>query len=219
MSWSEVYKINNNMKRTINEQLRDMMFRPVRLITTTSTYVPEKTGLYRVICVGAGGGSYSDSYSSNAASGGGGGGVAIKTIRLDKTSSYDITVSSLASFGNILTAANGASGGRTEGGAGGTASGGDYNFDGEKGIRSGGISETTLVRGGSIGVVIGDLCRQVCLPCSIDDEAYLLTYGDSILNYGGGAPACIIVPGGNNVYLSYDGLPACVIIIPLEMEE
>ena len=48
MSWGEVFKINKNMKRALNEQLRDLKFQEVKIITSTGTYTPTKTGLYKV---------------------------------------------------------------------------------------------------------------------------------------------------------------------------
>ena len=55
MSWGEVGRLNNNFKKPLNEQMRDMQYKPLRIITSTTTYKPEKTGLYKIICVGAGG--------------------------------------------------------------------------------------------------------------------------------------------------------------------
>lgn len=216
MSWGEVFKINNNMKKALNEQMRDLKFQPLRVITANTTYTPEKTGLYKIICVGAGGKSTT---SGNVAYGGGGGGVAIKTMRLEKTSSYNVTVGTTASFGNILTATSGgnASG---DGGRGGTASGGDNNFSGENGSSVYNATATSLAKGGSVGVYIGELSRQIVHSYSANDSGYSLFCGDSVLGYGGGAPAGVIFKQSYNTqYVSYNGLPACVIIIPLEMEE
>ena len=107
MSWAEVFKINKNMKRALNEQIRDLKCNPMRVITTTQSFTPEKTGLYKVICVGAGADSYGNttSYSSDMiAEAGSGGGVALKTIKLYSSKSYNVTVSTTASFAYDSTA-------------------------------------------------------------------------------------------------------------------
>lgn len=214
MSWGEVYKINSNMNRAINEQLRDMMFRPLRIITTTGTYTPEKTGLYQVICVGSGGdGNVWDS-GNHYSAGGGGGGVAIKTIRLESTTSYNVTVSTTASFGNILSATSGA-GGSTP--TGGTASGGDYNFTGETGAKGSLKNDVyTVSRGGSVGVVISGLSRQISYTTT---SGTFHIYGEGILQYGGGGAATGSYNSGEDKWVEDAGQPAAVIIIPLEMEE
>ena len=136
MSWSEVFKINKNMKRALDEQMRDAIALPMRIITTSTTYTPEKTGIYKVICVGAGGksgGATGSSMSGVYGDSGGGGGVAIKTLKLLSSESYNITVGSSASFSNILTATSGGNGAKNSPGSGGTATGGDYNFSGGNG--------------------------------------------------------------------------------------
>lgn len=224
MSWGEVFKINKNMKRALNEQLRDLKFQPIRIITTTTTYTPEKTGLYKVICVGAGGnGGYSNSVGSVGAGSGGGGGVAIKTIKLDSDTSYSVTVSATASFAynsEAITATAGGYGLSNVAGAGGTASGGDYNYTGESGSNTGTISTGTShvpPATGSVGVFISDLTRS---PSPDYADSKIFPYGDSLLNYGGGGTAYGYYNGSGSYggYASV-GKPAAVIIIPIEMEE
>ena len=235
MSWGEVKKINNNMTRTINEQLRDMKYQTLRIITTTTTYKPEKTGLYKIICVGKGGDGAFDYSSSTSYRGraGGGGGVAIKTMRLSSSSSYSVTVSTTASFAagsTIITATAGVTaGGGTSGtdGAGGTASGGDYNFSGTTGKRE--EDEFYAPSPGSVGVWIAGLSNTPApyIGTLIDAGGSsplvyctAFPYGDSILNYGGGGTGAAFYSsstyrGGHNT----TGKPAAVIIIPLELEE
>lgn len=227
MSWGEVLKINKNMRRSIDEQLQDIKYNPIRVITATGNYVPEKTGLYKVICVGKGGAGAS--YSSGTygyAMSGGAGGVALSTLRLVAGTSYAITVSTTASFGNLLTATSGASAvsNKTSGGTGGTASGGDYNFPGGNGVDvdvdSGGIAN-----GASVGVLITELVRKHPQYCANMETN--LWYGDSVLNYGAAGPAYSqkYTTTEDNMYVTrtrgkgYPGLSAAVIIIPIEMEE
>lgn len=221
MSWAEVFKINSNMKKPLNEHLRDMKFQSVRIITATGTFTPEKTGLYKVICVGAGG---DGDTTSNYVAAGGGGGVAIKTLRLLSTKSYNVTVSSTASFthdNGSITATAGADGNTSalssDGGAGGTASGGDYNYTGSNGDDDRGYD--TIPLPGSVGVYISDLSRQKSVTRVYGESAIEIPYGDNLLGYGGGA--CGVAMGSpsstNRIYLT--GQPAAIIIVPLELEE
>ena len=220
MSWGEISRINSNMKKTLNEQLREHSFTILKVITETGTYTPEKTGLYRGICVGAGGnGVNSSSTSTYLSIGGGGGGVAIKDMVLSSTTSYNVTVSTYAQFGAELIANGGTTGGYsgssvTTEPVGGTASGGDYNFQGERGwVRS----KTNLpARGGSVQCVIPGLNKDIFVADAMYNK---LRYGNSILGYGGGGPAVIgYLDGSYNRDYHLSGLPAAVIIIPLELE-
>ena len=222
MSWGEVFKINSNMKKPLNAQIRDMTCLPMRVITSSTTYKPEKTGIYKVICIGAGGGSGGErgnNASSTVANGGGGGGVAIKTLRLLSTQSYNITVGATASFSNELTAYAGGSGTYSSVGSGGSASGGDYNYTGGSGKGDNG-STNQSVDGGGVGVSIQGLSRKIIVHESdLTNYGVDLAYGESVLSYGGGAPSMMYVSGTYYYYLSKTGQPAAVIIIPLEMEE
>ena len=226
MSWGEVYKINSNMKKPLNEQLRDFEFQPVRIITTTGTYTPEKNGTYRVICVGAGGNgaSYANGTNNRAASGGGGG-VAIKTLKLLKSSTYNVTIGTTASFSydsNSLTATAGsnadAGGGSAIVGKGGTASGGDYNYPGTSGSTS--EADRAIIQPGSVGVYIGCLSQSKTAWAVVNGNVAELRYGDSILGYGGSGNGFSDGPASSSYGKAETaGLPAAVIIIPLEMEE
>ena len=217
MSWAEVGKINSNMKRSLNDMLRDMMYRPMRIITETGTYTPEKTGIYKVICIGAGGkGGYSSASNTYGASSGAGGGVAVKNIRLTKNTSYAVTVSSTASFGTYLTAtAGGSASSATSETSGGTAVGGDYNYTGQSGTPSGYKSDLRP-KGGSVGVAFPELHRTLHYTYNSN---VILEYGDSILAYGGGGSAWGNYSGSTGNGFGCPGLPAAIIIIPLEMEE
>ena len=227
MSWSQVFKINKNMKRALNEQIRDLKCTPIRVITTTGTYTPEKTGLYKIICVGAGGtGSCTDTSESSAnnvyASSGGGGGVAIITQHLLSSQSYSVTVSTTASFSNIVSATGGES--KSISGVGGTASGGDYNFAGVRGTGSAGGVDVGR-NGGGVGVYLTELSRDSVFVKYFTalSPSVSLKYGQNILGFGGGGPATVYKTGttGSPSYEGncVPGLPAAVIIIPLEMEE
>ena len=225
MSWAEVFKINSNMKKPLNEQLRDIKHQPIRIITATGAFTPEKNGLYKVICVGAGGnGSHDDDSNYVSVASGGGGGVAISILRLDKTHSYNVTVGTTASFtheSGSLTATAGGNGDadESEPGIGGSASGGDFNYPGLNGSYIFSTSSNKLVTAtpGSVGVFISDLSRRGDVEWVIlNSVARKMTYGDSIITYGGAG-------NGFGEYMakgaSMHGLPAAVIIIPVEMEE
>lgn len=213
MSWGEVFAINTNMQKPLNEQLREMKFLPIRVITESTTYTPEKTGLYKVICVGAGGSGFTDTSSSSyRASGGAAGGVAIKTLTLSASQSYNVTVGTTASFSTTLTATAGTS--TRSGGAGGTGTGGDYNFTGEIGQNK--SEKNSPMKGGSVGVVISDLARSRDTMYVSGSYAFTLPYGDSLLGHGGGGTAIV---DASLEGMKTSGLSAAVIIIPLEMEE
>ena len=241
MSWGETCKINKNMKRALNEQIRDMKYHPIRVITSTGTYTPEKTGLYRVICVGAGGDGLRSCKGSGDSyyyymTGGSAGGVAIKDIKLTAGTSYSVTVSNTASFGNEMSATAGVTGyysywgGSVVSPSGGIASGGDYNFNGQVGNVYNTYSSTynsatakwsdstngTSANGASVGVVISDVCRRY----AFHNGTQGLWFGTSILEYGGGAPSSLDKSNSTHDTLTVNkGLPAAIIIIPLEMEE
>ena len=228
MSWAEVFKINKNMKRSIDEQLQDMKFQPIRVITANTTYTPEKTGLYKIICVGKGGNGYGDNNSPQTKGvAGGGGGVSIKIARLTKGSSCNVTVGTTASFvsGSIsLSATAGGDGGwNTTSAVGGSGTGGDYNYTGETGTYT--TEHYKSPTGGSVGVYISDLHRQMTgvLTLGLDDDrdkpvAVMYTMGRGILSFGGGGTGAGYVEYGYGG-VSINGQPAAVLIIPIEMEE
>lgn len=223
MSWGEVFKINNNIKKPFNELLCDAMYTPIRIITTTGTYTPERTGKYRIICIGAGADSNYSLYSSTFYLGGGGaGGVAIKDMRLLSSDSYNVTIGTTASFGNTLTATGGTQYRYSSSSAiiepvGGTASGGDYNYTGGSGITGKTASPNSVdsVNGGSVGVDIGELTRQYVFNNRVNTER---RHGKSILRYGGGGSHSIVKDNGDH-HSKGTGFPAAILIIPLEMEE
>lgn len=229
MSWAEIFKINKNMRRSLDEQLQDMKFQPIRVITANTTYTPEKTGLYKIICVGKGGYGYAsvNSGSQVQAWSGGGGGVAIKTIRMTKGDNCNITVGTTASFvkGDISISATAGGNGTWNAGTvvGGSGAGGDYNYTGENGAYMNDIYVCPI--GGSVGVYISDLHERGIGTITLGGNdsrdtpvTVMYTMGRSILGFGGG--------GSSGAYSDYsyggvdvDGLPAAVLIIPIEMEE
>lgn len=237
MSWGEVYKINNNMKRSINEQLRDLKFQEIKIITSSGTYTPTKTGLYKVICVGAGGNGYCVENSSTAygSAAGGGGGVAISTLTLSSSVSYTVTVSSTASFVYsdeiTLTATSGGVGVNARvGGSGGTASGGDNNYTGTSGNYTGNMVTFTAPVGGGVSVYISDLSytpypiiNTLIDTSGSSNKYYTLSfnYGDCLLGYGGGGTGAVRQTSSTSNYPGTitNGRPAAIIIIPLELEE
>lgn len=235
MSWGEVGKINNNYKRALNEQMRDLKFQELHIITSTGTYTPPKTGLYKVICVGAGGkGAASGVSGSVGGTGGGGGGVAIKTLKLSVGSSYSVTVGTTASFvydtDTILTAtAGGDASGSSKVGTGGTASGGDTNYIGGAGLKT--DSSYVVAEGGTVGVFLSGLYTKpveiapLAVAYGDTSQAVNFPFGGCILNYGGGGAGAGCRYKTNNEgdtwseIRSMPGKPAAIIIAPLEMEE
>jgi hypothetical protein len=210
-----------NTKLTqMSTQMRDSRFLPMRIITSTTTFTPEKNGTYKIICVGAGGNG--DYYSKTVASGGGGG-VAIKTLPLSKSSTYNITVGTTASFSygsNSITATAGGSAdaGDREGWDGGTASGGDYNFVGTSGdyeYDESGICPPP----GSTGVFLSELSESKTTNVTVLGTTFIVPYGNSILGYGGSGNAVYnYASSSSSAAAKTNGMPAAVIIIPLELE-
>ena len=235
MGWSEVFKINSNLKKPLNKQIQDMKFQPVRVITATGTYTPEKTGLYKIICVGAGGNGYCGNSSYYGGASGGGGGVAIKTMTLSSSTNYSVTVNTgTASFAYSGGAITALPGGTPTSiyitpdaiGVGGTASGGDYNFTGEDGSYTGKNIADIAPRPGSVGVFISDLSKPSYVVGHTFSSSYTgvptieYQYGGSILGYGGGGTgASYYVSSTNRGSHSKSGQPAAVIIVPMELEE
>ena len=219
MSWAETMKINNNVKKTLNEQIREARFLPLRLLTYSDTFTPEKTGIYKVICVGAGG---SGQANGTYVGGGGGGGVAIKTLKLFSTMRYEVTVSeNTASFAyddTAITATSGESATTSASNfAGGTAYGGDFNYSGTQGI--GRVTASGRIpMSGSVGVFISELTMSKSTTVTVDGNVVEMPYGDGILGYGGGGTG---IRYGSNSSQSKElpGQSPVVIIIPLEMEE
>lgn len=214
MSWAETIKINSNMGVPINEQLRNNRFMPVRIITEAGTYTPEKSGYYKVICVGAGGSGYARKRSGSNAyydtSCGGAGGVAIKTYHLLSTESYTVSIDTSVTFNNELTATRGGSGNSNSNGAGGTASGGDYNFSGGT---SGGYCEANDgTKGASVGCFISELSEKIPF---FGTNNTVINSGMGILGHGQSGAICVDTSG--NILYQAAGSGACI-IIPLEYD-
>lgn len=213
---------NVNTKLTqMSTQMRDSKVVPMRIITASTTYTPEKTGTYRVICVGKGGDGYVSTSSNYHPEAGSGGGVAIKDIRLVKSQSYNITVSGTSSFSTLLTATAGGD----RGGTGGTGTGGDYNYTGEIGEEIENYTAEIPARAGAVGVAIVGLTQFLSSSVSFTDAvSFELRQGGGLLGYGGGGSGVCHNIGGstdsaNRKGFAQSGQPAAVIIIPLELEE
>lgn len=231
MSWAEVKKINNNMKIPLNEQIRNNQWQGSYVFSetsnTTMTFTPDKSGYYKIIVIGAGGKPSSikrGDYWYYCT--GGSGGVAIKNMYLSSATQYKIVFDAGASSASFNTSivATGGSDGEADGfdnpvGAGGTATGGDFNYPGISGVygRSyGGID----LKGSSVGVFIAGLMEKDVQYTSYTDssgDSYSTTAvsGNGILGYG--------YSSGYSKYSSATatnvGGDAAVIIIPLELEE
>ena len=208
MSWAEVHNINNNFKKPINEQIRELAYNPSYLFTTSTSFAPEKNGWYKVIVVGSGGASWEYSKTGNYYYQiGASGGVAVSTRKLLKSSSYSISIytenyTKSASFaGNIIAhSANNT--------VAGTAEGGDFNFSGLSG-RSGNLGSFVFAEGVDVGVVIPALHKSF--------ENQYGTSGQGILGYGASGGIGQAVP--SSIYAGHPDKQACVLIIPLEFEE
>ena len=190
--------VNDNFDKPLNQQIREMQYIGSYVFTSSTTFTPDKSGYYKVIVIGAGGANDKVGHSGDTTyASGGAGGVAIKNMHLLSTQEYTIDIKyGNSTFNKELAATAGGDGDayptRPAGGAGGTASGGDFNYDGLWGT----ASNNNPPKGGSVGVYIPGLM----LPYSTET-------GLGILGYGIGGT-------------SEDAAGrAAIIIIPLELEE
>lgn len=190
--------VNDNFDKPLNQQIREMQYIGSYVFTSSTTFTPDKSGYYKVIVIGAGGDYDEVGHGSDTLyASGGAGGVAIKNMHLLSTQEYtiDIKYYGNSTFNNELAATAGGDGDAyptEKGGAGGTASGGDFNYDGLGGT----VSVGNPPKGGSVGVFIPGLM----LPYSTET-------GLGILGYGIGGTSEDAAGG------------AAIIIIPLELEE
>lgn len=207
--------VNDNFNKPLNVQMRDLAYNGSYLITSSTDFSPDKSGLYKVICVGQGGTSKDKHY-------GGSGGVAIKTMHLDSSEIYPIVVDLIkTSFNGTIIANRGGDGypsssdylGRGEGG---TAVGGDFNYTGTSGE---GVSDG---EGADVGVFIPGLMNapeMVLAEYSSTvsyNSSYTIRSGYGILGYGGGQGGSVTANYSFRVGIHKGG---CVLIIPLELEE
>ena len=191
--------VNDNFDKPLNQQIREMQYIGSYVFTSSTTFTPDKSGYYKVIVIGAGGANDKVGHSGDTTyASGGAGGVAIKNMHLLSTQEYTIDIKYRNStFNGNLVATAGGNGdafppSSATGGAGGTASGGDFNYDGLRGT----VRVNNPPKGGSVGVFIPGLM----LPYSTET-------GLGILGYGIGGT-------------SEDAAGrAAIIIIPLELEE
>lgn len=255
MSWAEVFKINSNTKRALNEQIRDSQYKSSYLITESGTWTVPSTGYYKVFCVGAGGNINSGNGGSIFTDGGtfgsttylyigSAGGVAVKTLELNKGTSYTITIedppttytassTNKTSFGDIMYATTGGMGDTKNVTThqlpnGGVGSGGDYNFSGESGQVVTYSPGMRTIIGASVGCYIPELMRDnSAFSTAISDGTIYGTpnakSGLGILGYGSSQGyAAYVKSSSNGGVLGPVTTPkkgGCVLIIPLETEE
>lgn len=213
MSISEIAMlVNDNFNKSLNVQMRELAFNPMYLITSGTSFTPEKSGWYRIICVGKSGGG---SFSSSKQYGGGSAGVSISTMRLDSSITYPMTISTspttASSFDGTMMAYGGGNATASAYGDGGTATGGDYNYNGKSGAE---MTEDSLysIQGADVGVVISGLYDIIGSAHSGKYSAYT---GRGICGYGGGQGGM----GGDTIISSSIKPTGCILIIPLELEE
>lgn len=217
--------VNDNFDKPLNQQIRDMKYLPSYLFTSSRSFSVSKTGWYKVIVVGAGGenfiywnGSVQTIYT------GGSGGVAVSTLYLDKNNLCEIevhtdgfnTATGYYKFlyeDNDLRAYNGetAVDRYTDvPGKGGTASGGDFNYNGLDGS-----TYRTNAIGTDVGVFIPELMKvKTTIMCS-DNTAVTAVSGNGILGYGCGSGTYAVKTNS----VSTPKASGCVLIIPLELTE
>ena len=224
MSWKEIKKsVNDNLSIPLNQQIRNNRFLPARIITKTTDWVVERSGWYKIICVGAGGlAENSSSYTRS----GGSGGVSIKDTLLSSgdTVSIILTNGTVTAIGMIAEVGGDAT--TSTPGKGGKASGGDSNFSGKAGISSGSTNNRSLVDSTPVTVYIPEL-SFVNSMYEIEDADFPSTYfdksrtlGSSILGYGLGQGMwkAIDATGGIPETTKLNRSGVCI-VIPLEYTE
>lgn len=235
MNWGEVYKIN--------EHARGREFNNSYIFEGTSTQnwnVPFN-GYYKIIVVGAGGTGASKGIFSGSSmvdketAGGGAGGVAIKTILLNSSTTFqyiptttqiEFKTSSTATPVDMIATNGGngtATGSKLTGGAGGTATGGDFNYAGCTGTLLEGQGNGSVV-GASLGCFIQGLSSRV-EETRLDDDssgdryyALKVTSGYGILGHGAGDGWSKIKGSTalSPIAVQNEKQTGCVIVIPLE---
>lgn len=212
MSWGEVFKINNNMNLTINEQIRQLAFAGAYLFTQSASFKPDRNGYYKVIAVGAGA-KYSYGYL------GGSGGTGISTIALDNSKSYPIVIDSdgNVTFNSQITVTSGKSKGSSSSSvaSGGTSSGADFNYAGLDGTYHN-ATKGSVFNGTDTGVFIPELSKAISNTVSFSGEAYTVNTGHGILGYGAGGG--YVFHASSDTYSQPSG-GACVLIIPVELDK
>lgn len=196
--------VNSNFNKPLNEQARELKFSGSYLLTSSTTFTPEKSGWYKVIVVGSGGEpNVKQSGINYYATTGGSGGVAISTLFLVSSKSYPVEVTKLqSSFDGTIIALAGSDANDFEIGYGGTATGGDFNYSGNKGKSESHASTSFYINGTDVGVYIPELMRETfASDGEVSSGLGILGYG-SASAYGGSAAT--------------NGKGGCVLIIPLE---
>lgn len=219
MNWVDIYK-------TL-EIVRNNLFNDIYVTEESTTYTAPKNGYYKIICVGAGGDSEVLGWTNNKprCTSGSGGGVAIKTKRLSKGTNLSITITESTPSANGgascdgMFAGNGGKSGQTGKIVyGGTATGGDENYDGQSNEYSD-SKNPGIVNGGSVGCFFyGITMRDTASLYNTDNGTVYGGFG--ILGHGGGG-GCVANYNANAsermTYAYVKGQPAGVIIIPLPL--
>ena len=161
--------VNDNFNVPLNKQITDREFNVGQLITSDTTWIAPKNGIYKIICVGQGG-------KAIKRQPGAGGGVVVEKAILTKGDSFDITFPDRtgksngydtttidAKFGELCTA-YGATG--AYGGTGITSNG--IVYTGQAGYYSSGTN--TYGYGGSVGLYDRRYISEPVPPIPVRDS-------------------------------------------------
>lgn len=209
MSWAEVEK-----KLSIE---RDTSYSNMYVYENSATFTAPKTGYYKIICVGAGGaGATARDTSTALGIGGCSGGVAIKTKKMAKGATLSITISSDGTAScDGMSATKGYDRNyypsRPDYIVPGTATGGDYNYNGQTGT-----AQSQIGIGGSVGCILSGLMTRDVVTTAYNGATRQAYSGWGIFGHGGGASRVQFYDDGAMVaYSVSQQQPAGVIIIPL----
>lgn len=203
------------------EIVRNNLFNDIYIAESTTTYTAPKNGYYKIICVGAGGNAKTSMANNiyNCRSGAGGG-VATKIKRFSKNSTLSITISGgTASCDGMI--ANGGGNALSTGSnvaTGGTATGGDENYNGLDGEIVTGVSSSAT--GGSVGCLLNGITMRdtsaIAGASKTNSSSITIYSGFGILGHGGGA-GCGGIYDSNTYFpkIAMEAQPAGVLIIPM----
>lgn len=204
--------VNDNFDKPLNHQLREMKFLGSYLFTSGSSFRPNKSGWYKIIVVGGGGDSRVVSQYDRCEIGASGG-VVISTRKLSPSVSYSIVVTTINSIftyneSDIMKATRGSN---YASGIGGTAEGGDYQYNGLNGF-----SQTRgNTEGQNVGVYIPGISEKaISVGGDVTDGMATVNSGYGILGYGASPGA-----SANPTVVGTSRDTGCVLIVPLELEQ
>lgn len=190
--------VNSNFNKPLNEQARELAYSGGYLFTASATFVPDRSGWYKVIVVSSGGDGYITKNRQGSS-----GGVAIRTISLKNSEIYSIQYTSSDISFEDMTCTHAKNATTSASGSAGTATGGDINYNGLQGSTG----------AGKVGADVGVFIPELAKTNVVTKEGNTYESGYGICGYGCGQT---VYSGEYDCQTPNKG--GCVLIIPLELE-